>query len=121
VTTSGTQSTRLNVGPAPGVLSITVPSSASVGHGPPGATISGQIGTVTVSDGRGLSVASWTATVSITDFTGSAQGAPVVTNANASYWSGPATAGDPGPTHRPSTGAELRVATGFVRLIETLM
>ncbi|MFE9656512.1 hypothetical protein [Micromonospora sp. NPDC006431] len=88
--TTGAQSARLTVAPPPGGLSITVPATAAIGSGGPGATLSSSIGAVTVTDQRGLSSAAWTATVSITDFTGSS--GFTVAKGNASYWSGPATA-----------------------------
>ena len=51
-----------------GVLSITAPASASLGSADPGGTISANLGTVQVTDGRGFG-ASWTATVATTAFT----------------------------------------------------
>ncbi|MFF3856453.1 hypothetical protein [Micromonospora sp. NPDC002575] len=88
--TTGSQSARLTAAPPPGSLSITVPATASIGSGSPGVTVSRSIGAVTVTDQRALSPAAWTATVSITDFTGTS--GFTVTKGNASYWSGPATA-----------------------------
>jgi alpha-tubulin suppressor-like RCC1 family protein len=70
-----------------GVLSITVPGSVVLPSVAPGNTTSGQLGTVTVSDDRG--VGSWTATVSATVFT---SGTHTIALAQVSYWSGPATA-----------------------------
>ncbi len=87
--TTGSQSARLTVAPAPGTLSISVPATASIGAGGPGATLTGSIGNVTVTDQRGLTSAAWTATASITDFTGGS--GFTITKGNVSYWSGPAT------------------------------
>ena len=52
-----------------GLLSISVPAAANLGPGSPGHPANGQLGTVTVTDGRALLAASWTATVASTDFT----------------------------------------------------
>jgi hypothetical protein len=70
-----------------GVVSITVPASVVLPSVAPGNTTSGQLGTVTVSDDRG--VGSWTATVSATVFT---SGTHTIALTQVSYWSGPATA-----------------------------
>ena len=75
-----------------GALSIAVPASAAVGSGTPGSSFSGQLGAVTVTDTRALLTASWTATVSSTDFTtGGGTAAETIAKANVSYWSGLAT------------------------------
>jgi hypothetical protein len=76
---------------APGELSITAPVGASLGEAAPGGVISGALGAVTVTDTRGLTNATWTATVSATNFSTTA---PVRTISRdvVSYWSGPATA-----------------------------
>jgi hypothetical protein len=52
-----------------GALAMTAPTSSDLGSGAPGTTISGALGTVTVTDDRALLAASWTATASSTDFT----------------------------------------------------
>src|ERR1700722_10484964 len=52
-----------------GLLSMTAPTSADLGSGAPGTTISGLIGPVTVADNRALLAAVWTATASSTAFT----------------------------------------------------
>ncbi|MDH6131903.1 hypothetical protein P3T37_001277 [Kitasatospora sp. MAA4] len=72
-------------------LSITVPTSASLGSAAPGGVITGHLGAVTVDD-TGV-VAAWTTTVTATNFTTGA-GAPAQTigKGSVSYWSGPATA-----------------------------
>lgn len=69
-------------------LSITVPSSANLGSGAAGDTISASLGEVTVVESRPGN-RNWTATVSATDFTtGSGLPAQTITKANVSYWSG---------------------------------
>ena len=78
-----------------GGLAITVPTSTvnfgSVASG--ASSVSGQLGTVTVTDTRGLLVATWTATVSTTTFTtGGATANETVAKAAISYASGVATA-----------------------------
>ena len=60
-----------------GVLSITVPPSASLGSAAPGETASGSLGIVEVTDER-AGVAGWTATTSATDFT-TGDGRPALT------------------------------------------
>lgn len=70
--TTGSQSASIRIVPAAGILSITVPATANLGGGIPGTTVGSVLGSVTVTDQRGISNASWTATVSITDFTGPA-------------------------------------------------
>jgi large repetitive protein len=68
-----------------GVLSMTAPASASLGSANPGGTISGNLGTVQVTDSRGFG-ASWTATVSVTAFvTGGGTPAETIAAGNASY------------------------------------
>lgn len=73
-----------------GALSITVPVSASFSPVAPGNTASGTLGTVTVTDSRALLSASWTTSVTSTDFkTGSGTAAETIAKNSASYWSGP--------------------------------
>jgi hypothetical protein len=52
-----------------GELSMTAPSSANLGSGAPGTTISGALGTVSVTDDRALLSAEWTVTAASTDWT----------------------------------------------------
>ncbi|QSI46656.1 hypothetical protein [Thermobispora bispora] len=103
-----------------GPLSVTVPASASIGAGEPGTTISGSLGTITVTDSRGANPAEWTVTVSSTDFT--AAGVPAIPASAATYTAGAPTSaegdgvfspGAPGPlgttpmvafTHTGGTG-----------------
>ncbi|MGI5290582.1 hypothetical protein ACQEVF_45675 [Nonomuraea polychroma] len=93
-------------------LEITVPDSATLGSSPPGGTINASLGTVTVTDARTGTPATWVATVSARDFTtGGGSAAETVTRSNVAYWSGPATDSSGGGTHTPgqNTAAE-RVA-----------
>ncbi|TDT94092.1 hypothetical protein EDD99_8000 [Streptomyces sp. 846.5] len=76
-----------------GSLGISVPSSAGMGSGLPGNTVSGQLGGVTVTDSRALLTAAWTASVISTSFkTGSGTTAETIPASAVSYWSGTATA-----------------------------
>jgi hypothetical protein len=52
-----------------GELSLTAPTSANLGSGAPGTTITGNLGPVTVTDNRALLTASWTVTASAFAFT----------------------------------------------------
>lgn len=76
-----------------GLLSISSPASKALGAGPPNGTITSQLGSVTVSDARGVLNGTWTATVSTTDFTtGGGTPAETIPKPNVTYWSGAATA-----------------------------
>lgn len=76
-----------------GTLDITVPAAANLGSGSPGTNVTGQMGPVTVTDLRGALTATWTTTVSSTDFTTGGGTTPeTIGKAAVSYWSGPATA-----------------------------
>ncbi|GLX00540.1 hypothetical protein [Microtetraspora sp. NBRC 16547] len=73
-------------------LQITVPDTVNLGSGAVGGTISASMGTVTVTDTRG-GVATWTATVSATDFTtGAGSPSQTIPKGDIAYWSGQATA-----------------------------
>lgn len=75
-----------------GALAITVPSAASLGSGADGTNIIGSLGTVTVSDDRGLLSTSWIVTASSTDFTtGGGSPAETIPVANATYIPGTVT------------------------------
>jgi hypothetical protein len=52
-----------------GELSMSAPTSASLGSGAPGTTISGALGAVTVTDDRALLSAAWTVTAASSDWT----------------------------------------------------
>ncbi|WP_240196887.1 hypothetical protein [Nonomuraea lactucae] len=90
-TCSTTVTFTVTAGPG---LEITVPDGPiSVGSGAPGSTISGQLGSVTVTDERAALTATWVAAVSATDFTtGGGTAAETVPDSEVNYWSGPATA-----------------------------
>ncbi|NIJ12462.1 hypothetical protein FHU38_002806 [Saccharomonospora amisosensis] len=71
-------------------LTITAPTDAFLGSTVVGGTLSGQLGTVTVTATGGPG---WTATVSATDFTtGGATAPETIPNNVVRYWSGRATA-----------------------------
>jgi hypothetical protein len=61
-----------------GTLTMTAPTSVDLGTGAVGGTISGPLGTVTVTDDRALDAASWIVTASASDWTTGA-GTPVET------------------------------------------
>ena len=75
----------------PGELSISAPPTADLGSAAPGGTVSDNLGPVTVTDERGLSDATWTATVVATNFVTTGSPVQTVASVNVSYWSGPAT------------------------------
>ncbi|MFF3856452.1 hypothetical protein [Micromonospora sp. NPDC002575] len=76
-----------------GALTIDTPGAANLGSGSPGGTITGALGQVTVTDQRAAANASWTASVTSTDFTtGSGSTGQVIPASDVSYWSGPAIA-----------------------------
>lgn len=102
-TTSGTSTTSSSTtttttapaGPAQSSgLTITLPGTAqlSAGTSLSAPFLSGQLGTVTVSDSRGslLSPSSWVATVSTTGFTNEDEPDDEVEADDIAYWSGPA-------------------------------
>lgn len=74
-------------------LSITAPASKNLGSAGTGsASLSAQLGAVTVDDARGLLLGSWTASVTSTNFTtGLATANETIGKASISYWSGAAT------------------------------
>jgi hypothetical protein len=77
----------------PGSLSISVPATRNLGSAAAGASsLSGSLGTVTVTDTRGASAANWTATVSATSFvTGDGTAAETIPMSALSYGAGTAT------------------------------
>jgi hypothetical protein len=76
-------------------LDITAPATANLGSGSPGTAISGSLGTVTVSDARGATDASWVATVTATNFeTGTHTATERVLASDIDYWSGTASESD---------------------------
>ncbi|MEV4182862.1 hypothetical protein AB0J28_15655 [Streptosporangium canum] len=83
-----------------GSLDITAPPGpVDLGSAPPGGTLTGQLGVVSVSDTRGGATSDWTASAYGTNFTAGALEIPPTT---ISYWSGPATANTGGGTFTPS-------------------
>ncbi|MEU8328482.1 ice-binding family protein [Micromonospora sp. NPDC048839] len=74
-----------------GDLSISAPTTADLGSASLGGVVSGNLGPVTVTDERLLSAPTWTATVVATDFVTGGIPVHTISNANVSYWSGPAT------------------------------
>ena len=105
--TTGTTTTFTLTG---GSISITLPGttvnlgSASVAAG----SLTGQLGTISVNDGRGLLDGSWTGTVSASHFTtGGQTTSGTIAATNVSYWSGAATT-----TSGVSTLAGIRLTWG---------
>ncbi|MDG4828105.1 hypothetical protein O7627_02150 [Solwaraspora sp. WMMD1047] len=87
---------------AQAALTITVPASRNLGNVFPGSSVSGQLGTVIVSDTRAINPNTWTVTVSSTAYTtGGASPAETIANSRISYWSGPQTAGTGGGNRVP--------------------
>jgi hypothetical protein len=92
VPASAVTSTTVTVTIGAGALSISTPASADLGTVSPGASATGALGAVTVTDARALLTATWTASVVGTDFTtGGATPAETIPVADVSYWSGLAT------------------------------
>ncbi len=95
-----------------GSLDIVAPAGPiDLGSAPPGGTLTGQIGPVSVSDTRGGADSVWTATVFATDFTDAALTIPF---ASVEYWSGPVTATTGGGTFVPGqpTAGDAAPLTG---------
>ena len=85
--------TTTTFGITAGGLAVAVPAAANLGSAGPGASVTSQLGAVTVTDDRAALNATWTATVSATSFTtGGATATETIANSALSYWSGPATA-----------------------------
>jgi hypothetical protein len=76
-----------------GGLTIVAPAATLLGSAAPTATVSAQLGLVTVTDARAALAPTWTATVSSTAFTtGAGTSAETIPTSDATYWSGPTTA-----------------------------
>lgn len=89
----GIATTPITLTVATGVLKMTAPTAAALPSAAPGGTTSAMLGTVTVSDARGITGATWTATVSTTaPSTGIGTGAQTIPLSRVTYWSGPTTA-----------------------------
>lgn len=101
-----------------GSLSISEPATANLGSAATGAlTLSGSLGTVTVTDQRGALAANWTASVISTNFTtGASPGTyQTVTAASIAYSSGTATlTGTPVGAFTPGVIAQMSSTTGGV-------
>jgi hypothetical protein len=105
-----------------GSLSITTPDAASFGTAAIGATsVSGSLGTVTVSDTRSTTLRGWTATVTSSDFlTGTGTGNQDIPAANVSYSPGAATASSGTGTFVPGLGGALGSGkTAFTASLES--
>lgn len=78
---------------AAGGLGVSAPATADLGSAATNdGTLSAQLGSVTVTDDRGLLTGSWTATAVAGDFTtGTASADETIPAANVQYWSGAAT------------------------------
>jgi hypothetical protein len=89
----GIATTAITLTVGAGVLRMTAPAAVVLPSVAPGGTTSGTLGTVTVTDGRGLTGGTWTATVSATaPVTGGGSAAETIPLSGVTYWSGPATA-----------------------------
>jgi len=66
---SGDPDTTVTFAVTSGLLTMTAPTTAILGSGAPGTTITGSLGTTAVTDNRALLAAAWTATASSTKFT----------------------------------------------------
>jgi hypothetical protein len=86
-----------------GALAITVPGSATIGSGgPAGTTISGQLGAISVTDDRAVTPATWSTTVTSTDFTTNGGGTGQVVVAGTVLYSSGAVTGTGTGTLNPS-------------------
>ncbi|MGX4653770.1 hypothetical protein ACWCHM_08760 [Micromonospora sp. SCSIO 07396] len=93
-------------------LDITVPPTASLGAGVPGATLSRSLGTVTVNDTRTTNPNTWLATVSTTVFITAGGGAgKTIAATQVSYWSGPVTKQNGGGTKVPGQATAAQAVT----------
>ncbi len=91
-----------------GTLDITAPPTASLPDGVSGGTITGQIGPVTVTDGRSSATPTWSVNVTSTDFTSGGGGTGLTIPAgDVDYWSGAATATTGDGTFTPGQATAL--------------
>ncbi len=103
----GIATTSITLTVSAGLLRMTAPTAAALPDVAPGGTTSAKLGTVTVTDARGLTGATWTATVSATaPATGAGTAAQKIPLGGVTYWSGPADRDDGhGHVHaRPGDG-----------------
>ncbi|WP_157597131.1 autotransporter outer membrane beta-barrel domain-containing protein [Streptacidiphilus rugosus] len=106
VEVGGSNSTQLSVIPTTGTLSISIPATMGLGAASPKGTVSATVGQVTVSDQRGLSTSTWTASVVATNFTtGGGTAAETISAGQVSYWSGAATTTNGTVTVTPGQGS----------------
>jgi FG-GAP-like repeat len=89
---SANVSVRINITAIPGGLAIMIPTAGvGLGSATPGGQVSRSLGAFTVANNRAAGPFTWTATVTASHFTtGGGSPAETITNANVSYWSGPA-------------------------------
>jgi hypothetical protein len=66
---AGDPNTTVTFTVSSGALSLTAPATVDLGTNAPGTTISGSLGTVTVTDNRALLAAAWTVVASSSDWT----------------------------------------------------
>jgi hypothetical protein len=95
-TTTTASTTTTTIAPAPGVLSISAPTATQLSPGTPtnAGVLTALLGTVVVTDDRGVVGSAWTASVTTSHFvTGDGSAAETIDRANVAYWSGPATDG----------------------------
>ncbi|MEU4234539.1 hypothetical protein AB0F17_60565 [Nonomuraea sp. NPDC026600] len=94
-----------------GTLTINAPASSNLGSVVSGtASVSGQMGAVTVTDDRGGLSSTWSATVTSTDFTtGGATAPETIPNINVSYSPGAATNTTGTGTFTPGPGGIVNV------------
>jgi hypothetical protein len=72
-----------------GALTMTAPTGANLGSGAPGTTITGSLGSITVTDDRALLTAAWTATASATAWTtGGGTGNETIPASDVTYTTG---------------------------------
>ncbi len=75
----------------PGTLAISTPTSAYIAKVSLAGALTGQLGVVTVTDGRGVIDASWSASVTATNFTtGGGTEDEIISPSQVAYWSGQA-------------------------------
>jgi Putative Ig domain len=118
----GIATTSITLTVAAGLLRMTAPSAVALPSVAPGGTTSAKLGTVTVTDARGLTGATWTATVSATaPATGTKTPAQTIPLGGVTYRSGPATATTGTGTFTPGQAtASLAVNLTAIRTAFTL-
>ena len=89
---SGDPDTTVTFTVSSGALAMTAPATVDLGTNAPGTTISGSLGTVTVTDNRALLAASWTVVASSSDWTtGGGTGPETISAGDVGYDPGPIT------------------------------